>query len=616
MKFNFLIIPICIATFLLTLIGNQKVSNNSIQTSIMIEGSYAPVINESISWRNVPFDTLLVWKAIPAEGFSKPYGVRAYWLHFKVYIPQSGTYHLVNDYTMLEKFELFIKTNEGQITSFGNSGMDHPDFETDYPFPVWNLNLESGFYDFYIYEYKRFSTAAQHIQLFYSQSFTKHVQNYQFKNGLIYGLFFILLIQGLITFFLFRSEKYIIYCGYIISLMVIYLISEGSFRLIVPKEWHMTVYFFLYYALIGSFLGLFLMFKALVPVTKHISYFSQLLFILFGTSLLLVSLNHYFFLHHLDFPLGLFKISNLMFSVFPITLFLLALYFYYKYKYRQALWLLLVFALTLLFVLLFSLLPYVGISFSLFMQFKWLILFEGMAVLIVLYKDLHVIAQERNQLELSLKEEQFTSALHYMTGLSEERQRIASKLHDDISLDMILLQKSMEKCIQDHQMPDISILASIREIQEKIRTSSHAIHPTFLEHLSLKEAIEAEIQKIEDFFPDLIVIPEIEDELFIGHKKAEEMIYITFLELMQNTLKYSKASEVKIILTTQLDKIMLTVEDNGVGYEVSTAFQNGSGLQAIRRRASSIRGSFDIILLQPGVRHVFSFPSPNITFLN
>lgn len=553
-------------------------------------------------------DSTLRWKKIPEEGFSKPYNNASYWLHYRIYIPNNGVYHLVNNYTMLEKLELYTVDDLGQTNYYGNLGIESPNTSIGFTFPAFNVTLNKGFYDFYILEYKRFSTASQNIQLLNNESFIDFTYQYQFWNGLIYGIFLFLFVQGLITFYLFRVNKYLIYCVYLICLVVIYGVSEGSYRLIFPYEWHKNIYFMLYFAIAGSFCCLFLLFLLIVPVKKHIPLLPKLLFYVFGFTLCLLVVNNYAFLYIPNFPLWVFKLSNLLFILFPLSLLLLSLYFYFKYKYKQALWLVVLFVLTLFFIIVFSLLPFLGIRFSMFMKFKWLIIFEGIAVLVILYKDFYVLSEEKKQLQLSLSQEQFNSAMKYIAGVSEERERIASQLHDDVSLSIALLKKNIQNHMQNNLVPSESLYIQLGEIQEKIRRASHSIYPVFMEHVGLKEAIESEIQKIEDFFPDIIVIPDITLQESITDKKIEKIIYLTFLELIQNVLKFSKCTEVKIFLYKETNAIILVVEDNGIGYDFSGHFNEGIGLRTIKNRAVMINGSFEVILLNPGVKNVFCIP--------
>jgi two-component system sensor histidine kinase DegS len=84
--------------------------------------------------------------------------------------------------------------------------------------------------------------------------------------------------------------------------------------------------------------------------------------------------------------------------------------------------------------------------------------------------------------------------------------------------------------------------------------------------------------------------------------KVDERIEITLYRIVQeaicNTIKHAKASLVRIVLLLDKDKLKLTVEDNGRGFDVNRYRQDKSadklGLRGIKERVDAVRGYFAI----------------------
>jgi signal transduction histidine kinase len=552
-------------------------------------------------------DTTLKWFPIPYAGFSKPYENHNYWLHFQVQVPKPGVHFLINDYTMLEHFRVYLVDSAGTMVYLGDQGFRSAASANRFSFPVFELNLDKGIYDIYIHEYKRFSTSNQQISVLSNADFSTFLSSYQFWNGAVYAIIILLFVQGLISFAFFNLKKYLLYSLYVFSLFLIFFIAEGSYKLYFPLSWHSSIYFLLYYSIVLCIAFLFILFTELLPVHNTFPKLRKWGYFLFFVSLLNVGFHHYAFQYLNAYPVWAFKISNLGLFLLPSLLFSLSLYFYFKYKHRQAFWLLVVFGLTLLFVLSFALLPFLGIQHAYFMQFKWIVLFEALAVFVVLYKDFFYVLTERNRLELTLQSERHASSLAFISGIAKERQLIFSKFHDELALNISLIEMDVERISQRNGPSTKHILAQLSKLQKDLRLISQGVFPYEIESIGLFSAMEHKIQHIEDHFPDLIVIPEISRPSISMNKDVELLFYLTFNELIQNSLKHSFATEIRISFYSSNEHLILEVEDNGVGYDLSIKAA-GQGLEGIKRRSFLASGYFSVINKNPGSLSVFGLP--------
>ena len=70
-------------------------------------------------------------------------------------------------------------------------------------------------------------------------------------------------------------------------------------------------------------------------------------------------------------------------------------------------------------------------------------------------------------------------------------------------------------------------------------------------------------------------------------------------EALQNALKYSQAEQVSVHLSGSTNELTLTILDDGVGFDLKSAWGKGLGLVSIGERVEAIGGRFEI-LSKPG----------------
>ncbi|MES1221513.1 MAG: ATP-binding protein, partial [Bacteroidota bacterium] len=69
-------------------------------------------------------------------------------------------------------------------------------------------------------------------------------------------------------------------------------------------------------------------------------------------------------------------------------------------------------------------------------------------------------------------------------------------------------------------------------------------------------------------------------------------MYRIVQEQLNNILKYASATKVRIKLCVAKKKVILTISDNGIGFD-TTRIQKGIGLRNIKSRAASYYGTAD-----------------------
>ncbi len=201
-----------------------------------------------------------------------------------------------------------------------------------------------------------------------------------------------------------------------------------------------------------------------------------------------------------------------------------------------------------------------------------------------------------NQLE---KDKQLLSINGVIQGQEEERSRIAKDLHDGLggllsgtklSLthmkeNLILTEENAQQFDQSLQMLDTTI--------QDLRRVSHNLMPEALVKYGLIDALK-------DFCGNLQNSTQMEVSfLSFGEYRKLDVMQETFVyrivqELINNAVKDAQATEIITQLTYLPNKLLVVVEDNGVGYDpVSVQDKKGAGLKNIEYRVQYLNGTLE-----------------------
>ncbi len=183
-----------------------------------------------------------------------------------------------------------------------------------------------------------------------------------------------------------------------------------------------------------------------------------------------------------------------------------------------------------------------------------------------------------------------------------ERQRIASELHDSLGQRLLVINNLLKLVLgkqnkgvapSQETMEEISGETSLA-IQET-REISYNLRPFQLDRLGLTKAIEIVGRTVSSAsgIPIECDLDNIDDAL-------PENLRINFYRIVQeslnNVMKHSQATEVKIRVVRDDERIVLTVRDNGVGFmpanRPSKGGKSGFGLTGMEERAHSLGGAF------------------------
>jgi len=201
--------------------------------------------------------------------------------------------------------------------------------------------------------------------------------------------------------------------------------------------------------------------------------------------------------------------------------------------------------------------------------------------------------------------------LERQRAVENERGRIAKDIHDDLGATLTritMLSDPIRSELEEptHAAGNISqIHNSARELTRSMDEIVWAINP---QH----DTLDSLVAYLEKFAQDFLGTAGVRCRLDLPldfpalplTAETRHNLYLAFKEALNNVIKHSGATEVRIVVTINHADFTIMVEDNGHGFLLgadgktnsrdSARFATGNGLTNMRRRLETIGGRCDI----------------------
>lgn len=172
----------------------------------------------------------------------------------------------------------------------------------------------------------------------------------------------------------------------------------------------------------------------------------------------------------------------------------------------------------------------------------------------------------------------------------EARRRIERDLHDGtqqrlvaLGLDVQTVRESISPDLQDAQSGLERIGNELEAVLEDVRELSHGLHPGLLSQAGLGPSLRTLARRSPIPVSLDVSVSERPSE------STETAVYYVISEALANAVKYARASEVSVVVTTSGGEIRAIIEDDGRGGAEVGA---GSGLVGLIDRIEALGGRF------------------------
>ena len=226
------------------------------------------------------------------------------------------------------------------------------------------------------------------------------------------------------------------------------------------------------------------------------------------------------------------------------------------------------------------------------------------------------LRKARDELELRIKErtaelEKANEALRLfpsriLSVQEEERDRIASELHDSVGQTLAAVKYGLETVLSVRETGDAEkafelleqFLPNLKRSIEEARTVYEGLRPTLLDTLGVVAALSGFCREFQKLYPKLRVEFQTNTQEGTIPEHLRIVLFRIAQEALSNVAKHSKAQLVNLSLEEGHGTIELVIQDDGIGLEINTRMSHmqakSLGLTGMKERAELTGGSFSI----------------------
>lgn len=241
--------------------------------------------------------------------------------------------------------------------------------------------------------------------------------------------------------------------------------------------------------------------------------------------------------------------------------------------------------------------------------------YQGIEAGLVLITDI----TEKKKLQEKLTEEkvnkqkEITRASMYMQ--EKEREVIGRELHDNVNQVLTSAKLYLDFALEQ-PTPTKALITKCQErivnAINEIRNVSKALVPPSIDDLGLKHSVQditSTISNLQKIFFEL--------QMDFNENRLSDLLKVTLFRIIQeqvtNIVKYSMATHVLIKIVHAGDDITLSIEDDGIGFDVERK-RKGIGINNIYKRVQALDGEAQIISRQgKGCKIIVVIPHVNET---
>jgi len=196
-------------------------------------------------------------------------------------------------------------------------------------------------------------------------------------------------------------------------------------------------------------------------------------------------------------------------------------------------------------------------------------------------------------------------AAHLQNIREEEKIAVAREIHDDLGQMLVALKIEIglfnQKMKKGNSLKSNEIISEFDEISEMVdktikttRRIMSGLRPEIIDSLGFIEAGKLYVNEFEERNDITCQFESEISELNINSQQAVALFRI-LQEALTNIVKHAKASAIKIHFSTQSDKFIMEISDNGIGFDENHKVRPDSyGMIGMKERVLLLDGELNI----------------------
>lgn len=199
--------------------------------------------------------------------------------------------------------------------------------------------------------------------------------------------------------------------------------------------------------------------------------------------------------------------------------------------------------------------------------------------------------------------------INQLRKIQTMRNEIAADLHDEVGSSLSSIKMLSEIAVMQERNTDTlkKISNNAKESAEKMQDIIWMVNPK-------NDTTQNMLQRMEKFLYEICSAKNISYEFTNQipslklNMQQRKNVLLVFKEAVNNAAKYANAGNILVSLYQNNNKLILKIEDNGIGFD-KQQIEPGNGLDSMQMRANELKGKLDIdSVLHKGTTIIFTLP--------
>ncbi len=189
------------------------------------------------------------------------------------------------------------------------------------------------------------------------------------------------------------------------------------------------------------------------------------------------------------------------------------------------------------------------------------------------------------------------SRVKRLLAVEKLRNKVARDLHDDMgsTLSTINILTAMAKTKMNSDV--VKTTEYLGKISDNSQRMMEAMDDIVWSIKPSNDSMSKVTARMREFATNVLEAKEIDLEFIVDEKVLDQKLnmearrdfFLIFKEAVNNAAKYSRANKVDIHISTHYKSLVLSVKDDGIGFDAAVA-DAGNGLGNMQKRAEAMRG--------------------------
>jgi signal transduction histidine kinase len=178
----------------------------------------------------------------------------------------------------------------------------------------------------------------------------------------------------------------------------------------------------------------------------------------------------------------------------------------------------------------------------------------------------------------------------------EERKRIARELHDETNQYLAVINYGLDSMLhmdnqEQHDEKVAELKGLVKQASDGLRSLAWELRPKLLDEFGLVLALN---KYLEYFTNQYEIAMDISSNIeYVNLPKTYEIsVYRIVQEALINVIKHAKATKVNVSIQKSKENLIITIEDDGIGFSKTT--KDSLGIYGMHERAALIGGKLSV----------------------